>query len=90
MQYDNTNRGALFKNDRKEKESHPDLKGIINIDGVEYWLSGWSKVTQKGDKMLSLSVSPKEQQNAPRRAQAKQAPSVVDTAGFDDLSDLPF
>lgn len=90
MQYDNTNRGALFKNDRKEKDTHPDLKGTINIDGVEYWLSGWSKVTQKGDKMLSLSVSPKEQQAAPQRAKAKPAPAVVNTAGFDDDSDLPF
>ena len=64
MQYDNTNRGSLFKNDRKEKETHPDLKGSININGQEFWLSGWSKVTSKGDKMLSLSVTPKEQQAA--------------------------
>ena len=68
MEYDNTNRGVLFKNDLKEKETQPDVKGTINIDGVEYWLSGWSKVTKAGDKMLSLSVSPKEQQAAPARA----------------------
>ena len=33
-EYDNTNRGALFKND-KEKESQPDFRGPINIDGVQ-------------------------------------------------------
>ena len=38
-EYDNTNRGVLFKNDRKESDSHPDYKGQINVDGTEFWLS---------------------------------------------------
>ena len=71
MAYDNTNRGALFINDRKESDSHPDLSGNINIDGKEYWLSGWTKRTETGAfKVLSLSVKPKEQrQQAGARAQ---------------------
>ena len=85
MQYDNTNRGVMFKNDRKEKETHPDLKGSINIDGKEFWLSGWSRVTGKGDKMLSLSVTPKESQGKAMPAQAKQTASVPE---IDD--DMPF
>jgi hypothetical protein len=85
MEYDNTNRGVMFKNDRKEKETHPDLKGSINIDGKEFWLSGWSRVTGKGDKMLSLSVTPKESQGKAMPAQAKQAASVPE---IDD--DMPF
>lgn len=85
MQYDNTNRGSLFKNDRKEKETHPDLKGSVNIDGKEYWLSGWSKVTSKGDKMLSLSVTPKEAQGASKPAAPQKAAPAPD---FDD--DMPF
>ena len=62
--YDNTNRGALFVNDRKDKETSPDYKGSINIDGKEYWLSGWKSQIKKGDKAgqnyLSLSISPKD------------------------------
>ena len=85
MEYDNTNRGVMFKNDRKEKETHPDLKGSINIDGKEFWLSGWSKVTGKGDKMLSLSVTPKELQGKAMPAQAKQTASSPE---IDD--DMPF
>jgi hypothetical protein len=61
-QYDNTNRGALFKNDKKESNKHPDYKGNINVDGREYWLSGWLKESQAGKKYFSLSVSPKEKQ----------------------------
>jgi hypothetical protein len=38
QQYDNTNRGSLFKNDKKTEEKHPDLSGSINIEGMEYWI----------------------------------------------------
>jgi hypothetical protein len=58
-QYDNTNRGALFTNDRKTTEKHPDLKGSINIEGKEYWLSGWFKSGKSGG-FTSLSAQPKE------------------------------
>lgn len=58
-EYDNTDRGVLFKNDRKEQDNHPDYKGSINVGGVEFWLSAWIKQGEKG-KFMSLSVKPKE------------------------------
>jgi uncharacterized protein (DUF736 family) len=59
--YDNS--GALFKNSKKEKETHPDLTGKITVNGVEYNLSGWNNTTKSGDKYLAVKVSelkPKE------------------------------
>lgn len=61
MTYDNTNRGVLRKNDRKEKDTHPEYKGNINVDGQEYWLSAWVKEHENmGGKYFSLSVQKKE------------------------------
>lgn len=88
MTYDRTNKGALFRNDRKESDSHPDLSGNINIDGKEYWLSGWYKKTEAGAfKVLSLSVKPKEQrqQAAPRAQQARR--EAFDTPPRDSFHD---
>jgi hypothetical protein len=57
--FDGTNRGALFRDDKKSKPEDRDYSGSINIAGVEYWLSGWAKTSKKGTKFLSLSVKPK-------------------------------
>ena len=61
MAYDNTNKGLLGKNTQKTKETHPEYKGYINVEGKEYWLSGWVKTNNKdGSKFFSLAVTPKD------------------------------
>lgn len=85
--YDNTNSGVLFKNDRKETDKHPDYQGSINVEGREMWLSAWIKQGQKG-KFMSLSVKPKEQA---RQAQAASPKPAAQGGGFDDMDDdIPF
>jgi hypothetical protein len=79
-EYDNTNRGVLFRNDRKENDKHPDYTGNINVNGVEHWLSAWIKEGKNG-KFMSLSSRPKEEPKPkPKR--------VVDTSDMDD--EIPF
>ena len=65
-QYDNTNSGALFKNDKAGVEARPDYRGTLNVEGTEYWISSWLKTSKKGEKFMSLSVQPKDGQRAPR------------------------
>lgn len=62
MPYDNTNSGALFKNDRKQQDNHPDYTGSLNVKGEEFWLSAWLKTSKTGQKFMSLSVKPKDDQ----------------------------
>ena len=38
-QYDNNNSGALFKNDKKTLEKHPDYRGEAEVNGQKYYVS---------------------------------------------------
>jgi hypothetical protein len=94
QEYDNKNSGMLTPNASKEKPNHPDYKGSLNVEGVEYWLSGWSKIAKPGSKMagkkfLSLSVQRKETKpvDPPPMGKIVTKPPL----GFDALDDdLPF
>lgn len=57
------NSGTLFKNDRKTSDNHPNAKGTALIDGVEYWVSAWTKSGSKG-AFQSLSFQRKDQQQS--------------------------
>ena len=52
------NTGALFKNDRKDSDEHPDYRGDLDVDGVAHWINAWLKEGKRG-KFLSLSIIPK-------------------------------
>jgi hypothetical protein len=59
--------GVLFKNDRKEKDGHPDYKGSATVNGTALWLSAWIKSGERG-KFMSLSFKPKDAPPAPAPA----------------------
>lgn len=80
--YDNNNTGALFKNDKKETDRHPDYNGSCEVNGVEMWMSAWIKTSKGGKKFMSFSFNPKEVQ-APKPAQAQDN-------SFDEDGDIPF
>ena len=76
------NRGILFRNARKEKDSDRDYSGSMTVAGVEYWLSAWSKQGRKG-KFMSLALKPKESASI-----NKTSPKANTAAEFND--EIPF
>lgn len=81
MAYDNTNRGALFKNDKKETDKHPDYKGKLNVNGRDFYLSAWLKTAKDGNKYMSLSV----QEPTQGHQSTKQRDSILEMK-----NDIPF
>lgn len=73
------NSGTLFKNDRREKDSHPHATGTALIGGVEYWVSAWTKDGAKG-RFQSLSFKPKVERAQEIRREAER-PSYADQSG---------
>lgn len=94
-QYDNTNRGTIAKNNRKEQDSHPDIAGSINVAGVDYWINGWLKTNSRdGSKFYSLTVKPK-QERAQQIVNESRQQSYGEASGGSysrdlDTDDLPF
>ena len=79
--YDNSNRGQIWKNDRKTTDKHPDFNGTINVDGKEYWLSAWKRRDDANPKAPVLSFS----------VQAKDVPKQQPTPNLnEDFDDAPF
>jgi hypothetical protein len=93
QQYDNTNSGVLFKNDKAGNDKRPDYKGNLDVNGMEFRISAWIKTKKDGSgKFMSLKVEPKEQQPPPQQTAHNQAKaSAYQPQPNDDDSDsIPF
>jgi len=87
------NEGALFRNDRRETDSHPNARGSATIvcscgARTAYWVSAWTNTVRQGeregDRYQSLKFKAKDDQPA-RRAQSAPPPATPEE---DD--DIPF
>lgn len=93
--FDRTNTGAMFPNLEKWTDetmrtlkdganpNWPDGKGSVNVNGTEFWLSGWRKTANAtGKKFWSLSVKPKD---APKPAAASPKSEMQEGMANDDI-----
>lgn len=78
--------GTLFKNDKREKDTHPNATGTAIINGVEYWVSAWTKDGAKG-KFQSLAFKPKEERREDIKRETSQRNSYGDVT---EDGEIPF
>ena len=80
MNFDNTNTGVLFPNDKGDNPRRPDYRGTVNVNGAEFELSGWKKASKAGKPYLSISIQPKR--DKPQREPAKGEEAFSDEIPF--------
>lgn len=54
-QYDNTNSGALWANQLKLSDKHPDYTGTLDVEGVIYRVAAWDRDNSDNEKAPCLS-----------------------------------
>ena len=80
MQYDNTNKVVIFKNNKKEKETQPDYTGTVNLNGVDFSVSLWIKEGKAGKFFAGSIQEPfKKMENTSDKIRKEN-----------DSNDLPF
>jgi hypothetical protein len=89
---------SLFKNDRKEKDTHPDYTGNgVLPDGTAAWINAWLKEAN-GKKFFSIQIKPKEQRPDDFRGSDRGGGTPVAGRGgsagnafdADDTDSIPF
>lgn len=71
------NSGALFKNDRKTSDKHPDYRGPLMVNGVQGHLSAWLNKTDDGRTYMGLKFTPdseRPQAKAPAELPEDESP----------------
>lgn len=98
MEYDNTNTGVFFRKDKEGNEKRPDYKGTLNVEGKEYEIAGWKRMSKAGKPFVSLKISEpfekKEQSGYDSFKQAgekfKKDEVIEPTENEISLADIPF
>ncbi len=79
------NSGVIFKNNRKQQDTHADYGGNCTIAGQEYWMNAWLKKDKNGNTFMSFAFKPKKLP----AGQTKQ-PAFEDRKADDFADQIPF
>ena len=85
------NSGTLGKNQRQRPNTKdPGYSGACEIEGVDYWISGWVKDGREGSKFFSLAFKRKDAPKTPAPAPAAPAASATPEAAPYEDEEVPF
>ena len=77
------NKGAIFKNENKSNEKHPDYRGKINWGGTEIEVSMWVNKSKEGKSYFSVRLQEPYKKMENTSDKMRNAPLELD-------DDLPF
>jgi len=77
------NKGAIFKNENKSNEKHPDYRGKINWGGTDIEVSMWVNKSKEGKSYFSVSLQEPYKKMENSSDKMRNAPLQID-------DDLPF
>jgi hypothetical protein len=88
-EYDNTNRGSIWKNNDRATDRHPHMTGTLNVEGKSYWVSAWTKDKDANPKapLLTFSIKAKEEQT---HVVSVETPSDTFTKPDTDADESPW
>lgn len=90
--FNNINRGVLFKNDKKESDRHPDYTGESSVECAQCHhvtdtrVAVWVKESKNGRKYMSMSYTEKQDYVDQRKDVVAEINENEDI----NLDDIPF
>jgi hypothetical protein len=76
-------KGALYRNTKAEKPSHPSHTGFCDIDGRRYRIAAWVRTKEDtGEKYFSLTFRPADEQPAKPAQRSSSDPTFDDQIPF--------
>lgn len=58
------NSGAIFKNDYKQEDKHPDYKGTVDVEGKLFDIALWLNESKQGKKYFGVKVDEHKEKEA--------------------------
>jgi hypothetical protein len=90
QQYDNTNKGSLWINDKEGNPKRPDFTGVLNVEGKEFKVSVWKKERETDKQpVMGISIQPKESAGNQQRAVQKPQDMTPQQQAV-EMQDIPF
>ena len=84
------NQGILFEN-KKEKDTQPDFKGELNVDGAVLQIALWKRKSKNNNVSFSVRVEPKKERAEPKTVGEHLDEHKDNFTPYDNLNDeIPF
>lgn len=88
-EYNNENRGAVWRNVKKMTDKHPDFTGRAVIGGVEYYVSVWKRGPNDNPNSSALRFSVTAVADVAQKGMQDAKKVMQPADGFED-DDIPF